>query len=219
MRRATRKKIQEKTAPWIVLILYLAYFSSILNKQMRFAMPMLPLFALFGAVGLAQTAEWIGHTPERKRIMKTAAVAAIVVLIWLFIYPEDQKYYGWRFEQPQPVVNEIYKYFDQNGVKGTVMTADPLVAAYSSGYFEPFYFSVDATAAIYDQTIGTAWGVLYVPEAFYCGAEDKACKEGLASLETKIKRDNELVLEKKYGRDDTGYRHYQIWKKKTGTPA
>ena len=111
-------------------------------------------------------------------------------------------------------MREVYKYFDSNDVKGVVLTADPLVAAYSSGYFEPFYFSVDSTAAIYDQTIGSAWGVLYVPEAFWCGADDKTCKDGLTALESKIKRDNELVLEKKYGREDTGFRTYQIWKKK-----
>ncbi|MEK6959728.1 MAG: glycosyltransferase family 39 protein [Nanoarchaeota archaeon] len=205
---------QEKAAPWIVLIVYLLYFSSILNKQMRFAMPMLPLLSIFGAVGLVETIEWIGYTPERKRQLRAFALAAVIACLALFLYPEDQKYYGWRFEQPQPIVREVYKYFDSNDVKGVVLTADPLVAAYSSGYFEPFYFSVDSTAAIYDQTIGSAWGVLYVPEAFWCGADDKTCKDGLTALESKIKRDNELVLEKKYGREDTGFRTYQIWKKK-----
>lgn len=206
-------KEQEKTAPWVVLIVYLAYFSSILNKQMRFAMPMLPLFSVFGAVGLVQTIDWIAFKDERKKTLRIAAVIAVAALIGLFIYPEDQKYYGWRFEQPQPIVDEVYKYFDENGVSGTVLTADPLVAAYSSGYFEPFYFSVDSTARIYDETIGSAWGVLYVPEAFWCGDDDETCKTGLAALEAKIKRDNELVLEKRYGREDTGFRTYQVWKK------
>jgi len=208
-------KEQEKAAPWIALLVYLLYFSSILNKQMRFAMPMLPLLSIFGAVGLVETLEWIGFTPERKKQLRGVAFAIVLICLALFIYPTDQGYYGWRFEQPQPIVKEVYKYFDENNVKGVVLTADPLVAAYSSGYFEPFYFSVDSTAAIYDQTIGSAWGVLYVPEAFWCGVDDKTCKDGLAALESKIKRDNELILEKRYGREDTGFRNYQIWKKRT----
>lgn len=211
---AQQFKEPKHLAVWVSLSLYLVYFSSILNKQMRFALAFLPLITIMSAKGLIETIDWIAWTPSRKQFIRLAASIAIIGYVSLFLYPEDMKFFGWRFAQPQPIVHEIYEYFERSGYEGIILTSDPLLAAYTSRLYEPFYFSVDSSGKIYDQTIKQAAGVLFVPEVFYCGPDDSNCKKGLLVLKEKISKDNELVLEKTYGREDVGFRTYQIWKKK-----
>ena len=207
-------KNQNQTVLWISLVMYGFYFSVIINKQLRFAIAFLPLLAILSGKGLIETIDWIGCSSSRKKMLRWIAIIGVLAYLWLFLYPEDMKFYGWRYASPQPVVSEVYQYFGRPGINKPVLTADPLPAAYTSGRFEPLYFSVDSGGRMYDQHIAKAWGVLFVPEAFFCEKGDATCVQGIVGLQERIKQDNDLVFEKRFGREDLGFRTYQLWKKK-----
>jgi len=106
-------------------ILFFAYFSYHVHKEMRFGLLMLPYFAILAAVGI-------------KRVFRQGwafwAILAVTGIVFATHLPS---------EWPIPDAREGYlHYIEGETVTGEVLTADPLVNLYSSKAVIPMYYPV-----------------------------------------------------------------------------
>jgi len=189
-------KNSNKNILLIYLLFYLAYFTIIPNKQIRFALIFLPVFTIISAFALVHL-----YTLTRKKSL-TRVLFFMFILIFLSIsFGKDINYYVWRFAKEPPIVEEYYQYFQNNPVSGKILTADPVPVAYSDVLFTPYYFSIDeAKKIIYNNT--DAVGFIFSSYTFFC--QEKSCTTLLNELLDILGKERTLVFEKEYG-DRTYY--------------
>jgi len=115
----------------VPFILFLAYFTWIVNKQPRFALMMLPFLAMLAAYSLFRIAR-LG-----KAIRYVAYVFAAVSLAYALM--SDYMHVA-AMPHDEPGIMEYYRY----GYSGTVLTTDPGPAVYSDARFIPVYDNVQS---------------------------------------------------------------------------
>lgn len=201
---------------FLILLIYLAYFSLIINKQERFMLIFLPLIVIISSYGILKFFEVFEkyilkkiYGKKSKAIFKLFAV----FLIFLAIVPmfiSVSKFYS-QFHpdyKNRPIVSEYYEYF-KNKNDTVILTTDPVPAAYTDKKFLPFYFSVFEAQKDYEMSINISDAVIYNPQAFQCEKISQACLEKQKQLEKKIKSDSRLVFNKTYDSET-----YFIFKRK-----
>lgn len=173
---------------FIFLILYLAYFTYIPNKQLRFIVTFLPAISIFSSYGFIEILKRI----KDKRIL---FILYLILILFLFkIFIKDINYFSWRYKHEPPIVTEYYKYFSDKMVN-KILTADPVPAAYVDKKFIPIYFSLEAAKKIYNKN-RDAEAVIFSPNSYYC--VDEKCKSEVTELFNTIKTDFEVVFSKDY---------------------
>ena len=194
----------------IFLAIYLGYFTSIINKQTRFLIVMLPFIVMLASYG---TLWFLEYLRKRREINPIPSTATAAVILLFFIYSTslsiqaDGKNYEMRSSVEQPIVTEFYRYFTTHTVKGAVLTSDPVPAAYADALFVPYYGSMDEAVEIYDDWLkkDKLSAVIFSPSSFPCLAGDSACESAKQVFIDRVNRNKE-VFSKEY--DGTIYNIY-----------
>src|SRR3989338_7467319 len=186
----------------VAIIVYLGYYTYILNKQMRFSLVFVPFMALLSSYGFIELVK----LAKKKRLFKVIFSVAVMI-IFLFVVVQDSTYYGWRSKNPPKIVPEFYKYFIDKNIKGHILTADPVPVVYVDAKFLPFYFSIKDAEKIYDENKENSFYVVYTSKTFFCQELDIGCSSEINEFSRKIKEENKLIFSKKYG--DREYYIYQ----------
>ena len=199
------KKI--KAAPLLaILVLLLAYFSLIVNKQMRFSIAFLPFIALFSGYGMV---ELVGIARKRQGFVnKLSALIMILIAvlsIWL-VARADFEIYKERPAAESSVVSEVYEYFTINPPSGAILTTDPGIAAFVDAKIYPYYDSPKAALEAYNRLREKSAYILYHPQFFPCDNYGLECELAKAELFRKISSENREVFHADYG-----YVEYQIF--------
>ncbi len=177
---------------------YLAYFSYIPNKDERFLVLFLPAICIFSAASfieiflrlrqrLSATAAKGG---VRKYVLRLAAVAVASLLILSFAVAayKDYHFYSWRPSSEPVVASELYRSISSLGIKGAVLTSEPVFAAYNGNRFFPYYFTSyegfpQELKALNEWEQGKAFeAVIYSPQTLFCPVGDFECETAKANM-------------------------------------
>jgi hypothetical protein len=181
-----KKRMMNVLLPLGIILLYLIIIP---NKQERFAISFLPFLAILAAFGLT-------------RIMKKHKVILAITIVISLSIPiyQDGLLFRQRFLSAKPdFVTDYFQFFQREGINGTVLTADPVPAAYATNRFVQYYNTIEDALIIYPQEHKTAQAIIYDSQSFPC--YNLACQTRKDQLESMIKQDGTLV----YNRTWWGY--------------
>lgn len=195
----------------LILLIYLIYYTQMINKQDRFALSFLPFAAILCAYGWVYVYEKITCSSINCLHKRWRSLLILVLVLFtaysitLSLHKDYYKFNSFPDEQPA-IVDEYYKFFP-DGYQGTILTADPVHAAYSDVKMMPYYYSVGEGLEEYDAWINNpeVKAVVFIPGAFICF--DKACEEKRAILFDEIKNNKNLnvVFDKEFEEEKTIY--------------
>lgn len=137
---------QGKLLLGISLALYAAYFSYILNKDERFLILFLPALCIFSAAAFLEAFSYLRHlrlnakSSVAARLLTVASVSLLLLSFGFALY-NDFGFYGWRPSAEPAVASELYRSISNLGIKGPVLTSEPVFSAYNDNLFFPFYFT------------------------------------------------------------------------------
>ena len=120
----------------------------------------------------------------------------LALLILLFAFPliEDYQIYTGLPATAPPIVAEYYSYFEQ--YPATVLSMDPVLAAYSDIKLIPFYDSAWYAYANYENLTPQADAVVYNPDALRCDIFE--CNDLANGMYVKLRNNFDLVFENEY---------------------
>lgn len=149
-------KDNKKNPLFWIIILFVAYFTIALNKQIRFALLFSPYISILAAQGI--------NTAKKKHL----AFCSIIFLLTFFSFSEYS-----AIKTVDEQIMDFYGFFDT--LQGPVLTANPIPAAYSNKLFMPFYQDVETAHEIYDtnENIST---IAYTTEFYPCSNYNRGQK-------------------------------------------
>jgi len=155
-------------------VFYFAYFTFIINKQDRFLLLFLPIFSILTAVGIYHFSHFAASSK------KYAGTILIILMLFAsisitFTGVRDAKLYTWQYSEEPQVISELYKFFPNNKISGTILTTDPVFTVYSNNKFIPFYYSASNALGIYEDYVNETTAIVYLPNTYYCAPEDWYC--------------------------------------------
>jgi hypothetical protein len=168
-----RSADKKKRAVLLGAVIYLLYYTLILNKQERFIIMMLPFFALLASSVLVKLKRW--------------SIPVITISILIGSVSCYDTFTSTSATEPE-IVN-FYRYFDVNSIAGQISTADPVFAAYSDKLFIPIYDTFS------DPSIDTD-AVVYTDASYPCS--DEPCIDRRERLHEMARQGRSLVLNESY---------------------
>ncbi|MEK6854312.1 MAG: glycosyltransferase family 39 protein [Nanoarchaeota archaeon] len=180
------------------LVVYAAYFTYIPNKDERFLILFLPAICLFTAAAFFETVNYfkgakkhVGHSISHiKAVRSFALVAAISLLVLSFAVAayKDYHFYSWRTSSEPAVVSELYKSVSKLGIKGAVLTSEPVFSAYNDNPFFPYYFTYyesipQELKALNEWEQNKSFeAVIYSRQTLFCQQFDTECQAAKANM-------------------------------------
>ncbi len=184
--------IKSRRPVFLFLILIpLLYFTSILNKQLRFSILFLPFLAILSSLALS----FIYNKIKYFRFYKVSFF--VVLLIFGFVtFSFDLVEYE-RFSYANPsMVNEVYSFFPPD-FQGKILTSDPVFAAYTDLSYIPYYMTDTPTNSMYYEYVNSSVAVVYTPYSFPC-VNDAACTSSKLAFENELESNFDSVFFKDY---------------------
>ncbi len=175
---------------FVPLFVFFIYFTSIVNKQLRFAVLFLPLLALFSGHVLQQ----IFHFFSQGKIVRQLLFCLIIFypLLAFSLTPEFTLIYRFYPEEILPIEQDYYSYFSQISFHGSILTTEPYFSAYTDGILAyPYYNNLTDALEIYEEYKDDASYVVFTSNFYPC--TDAFCVEQLALLHEEIEETHTLV--------------------------
>ncbi len=168
----------------VPLAVFLLYFTAIPHKQPRFAILFLPYVMMLASSGFFTVVSYL-------KKYRSARMVLLLLLLGFIAYPAYLDYQIFsRLPSEEPgIVKDYYSYFD--GYNGTILTSDPVPAAYTDSRYIGYYSNMTNAWMIYDTNINNSIAVIYTPASFPC--IDQECNASKTELENEIKNDATLV--------------------------
>jgi 4-amino-4-deoxy-L-arabinose transferase-like glycosyltransferase len=182
--------LSKKRVLYVPLVLFVLYFTLIINKQVRFSLLFLPLVSVVASVGLYNSVKYIKRLKSRTIVYFVLFLLVLVSISWTFtnIVPE---YRLFPEEKPE-IVEQYYKYFENHEVSGNILSTDPIFVAYSDVKIVPYYNNVGDAIEVYDFSIQNSVAVVYHESFYPCFTEEcEGLKKGFFE---RIVGENELVF-------------------------
>ncbi len=157
----------------IVFIIFLAYFSCILNKQVRFSLMFLPFTAMLAAYGLSEAYSWLRR--KRQRLALVIVIVLCLLQALAITMAAISSGAGYLLKNPvETKYDALAKFFTEHNISGTVISTDPLPAAYLDNKLNPIFYSYDVLVKTFesDPTAGT---MIYYAEGIWCAEQDTRC--------------------------------------------
>lgn len=183
--------------------LYLVYFTGIANKQLRFAIAILPFIAMLSGYGIYKSLQYASqYAASIKKPFYYLLVSLFILLLVVSIlfslsfsmYLDCCRFKSFPAEKPQ-IVDEYYKYFPDD-YNGNIVTSDPVPAAYADIKMHPYYYSVEDGLEEYDKYIGQANAIFFNKAPFMC--QNAECENMFRPALFNKVQSNKLVFEKEY---------------------
>jgi hypothetical protein len=194
----------------ILAAAFAGYFTLIPNRQDRYLLHFLPYLALLAAAGATGFIHAHLRTSGlRQTALRILGVVALFTLVfgagWSLV--RDLSFYPWRTAEPAPIT-EYYRYFADHPAGGPVLTADPVLAAYTDLRLIPYYFFLAERPVAWNEWERdlTAAAVAYAPRSFYCAEDDDPCWTTRERLFTYLLANYRVVYENEF----YGERYYHL---------
>ncbi len=180
---------------WFVLV-YLAYFSLIPNKDVRFLLLFLPAACILASAAFFSVLGAL--LPLRQGIFNyfrsfalTALFAFLAVSFFISAYKDQSLHHWWPVSEPE-IVPGVYESFSQLGIEGPILTSDPVFAAYNDNLFLAYY---DTSRGV-PKNVDPSWNirrlsaeaVVFSPDNF-CSQMDIGCRTEVQLLQEEIERE------------------------------
>ncbi len=175
----------------IFLLAFLAYFTYIPNKDVRYFLPFLPAICIFAAAAFVEVFGFLlSFRKSPAVVLALVASASLLALSFSVAAYKDYHFYSWRPSAEPPVVEELYRSIAHLGIAGPVLTSEPVFAAYNDNLFLAYY----DTSGGMPKSLEPSWdiagrpfeAVIFSPQSFYCPAGDFGCYSGLGELYSSI---------------------------------
>lgn len=167
----------------IVMLIYLAYFTSIINKQERFGLLFMPLFAIFAGYGLNMLFLVI-KGKKKSTVLANMFIFLIASVPCYSIITQDSKILKWRIGMQE-------KRHESHGI---VLASDPFAAYYTNDKVLHYYFaSVDSREWI-DEAVNTVEQnagkvkIIFNEDELSCDYYDTYCKTKREKVKSLIKQ-------------------------------
>ncbi len=178
----------------IFLLAYLAYFTYIPNKDERYILAFLPAICIFTAAAFIDVTSYFrrlgnGIAKPIRSLVLVAAVSLFVLSFAVAAY-KDYHFYSWRPASEPSAVSELYGSIARFGITGTVLTSEPVFAAYNDNLFLAYY---DTSSGV-PNGLKPSWNlsgrpfeaVVFSPESFSCSFGDFGCYDDVEKLHSII---------------------------------
>ncbi|MBI3036843.1 glycosyltransferase family 39 protein [Candidatus Woesearchaeota archaeon] len=171
--------------------IYAAYFTYIQNKDERFLILFLPAICIFAAAAffeLLKLSRSISTKLKPARSFALVAMIALLLLSFAVAAYKDYHFYSWRPSSEPAVASELYKSVSALGIRGAVLTSEPVFAAYSNNRFFPYYFTSfqgipQELKALNEWEQNKAFeAVIFSSETLFCPAGDFECETAKANM-------------------------------------
>ena len=177
--------VKSKKKVLIPFLLFIVYFTCIINKQPRFMLVFLPYLSIMAGYGF--------YYLLSKRYKFLVVVSVILLVVPSLVLISTQ--YSWR-NSHVPEINLLYTFF--NDKQGSVLTMFPVPTAYSDIKLIPFYNNVEDAINIYEKQKNNIDYILYSDEFYPCF--DNKCYEIREGLFKSI-NNNHLIFNLSYGQN------------------
>ncbi len=182
----------------IMILLYIMYYTYIINKQTRFAISFLPVACIFIAYGgFALYHLFAGGIP-RARFFFTFICLAVLLLLLVQPIKQDLKYIGWRYKSEPPIVEGFYRYFETHKTYEAILTADPVPAAYTDALFIPAYNNVSDGLSKFGSAMGAGW-IIFKLSPYPCLQGDLKCASEKDEMVRAVSRNQLIYTESFFG--------------------
>lgn len=137
-----RKRLYRDDALNVVflsLVTFLVYFTCIASKYERYAMLLVPL-AIIGMMLFFQEVLFVRKNGAYDTPLFLLAAAALLVS-GSYASIVSGQFYFWQHSRSSepPIVTKLYSYFHSRHIQGTILTTDPVFAAFSDNRFLAAY--------------------------------------------------------------------------------
>ncbi|MGV8161843.1 MAG: ArnT family glycosyltransferase [Candidatus Nanoarchaeia archaeon] len=119
----------------LIFLTYLIYFTIIPYKQLRFVYFFVPIAAIYSAFAITKIYAWLAL---KSKMLKIAFIMLLLILA-LISLTVNSLFYSWKFESKPPLVTDLYEYFENNDIQGTIATGDMVLAAYTDNSLTNLY--------------------------------------------------------------------------------
>ncbi|MBI5002373.1 glycosyltransferase family 39 protein [Candidatus Woesearchaeota archaeon] len=180
---------------FVPLFVFFIYFTSIVNKQLRFAVLFLPLLALFAGHLLQQL---LALVSQGKIVRKLLFCLIIFYPLFTFsLLPTFTLAYRFYPEEVLLIEQDYYSYFSQHSFQGDILTTEPYFSAYTDGILAyPYYNNLTDALEIYEKYKDDASYVVFTSDFYPC--TDSACFEQISLLHEEIAATHTLVYSKEW---------------------
>ena len=171
-KKYTKKDI---VACFLAIVLPFIYYTSIINKQLRFSLLFLPFVALISAYGILSLDVGIKNILSKKYKKEISAFIIFLFLFFILLH-------GYNIikstlpvhEKKTEFVTNIQNLFENYTFSGTILTSHPAPAVFVDALFAGNYYS---SQQIFDDFVNSADVnmIIYSPETYWCNLSDSLC--------------------------------------------
>jgi hypothetical protein len=170
--------------------LYLAYFTYIDNKQLRFSLTFLPVLCMLAAYGIVQ----LLHYTSRLKLGSVWHACFVFALVFFFMttLAGIRIASNYHPETRPEIVSELYTYFERHPPEGAVMTSDPAFAAYSDHRFLSIYQPAEIVLPSVKEYLDSqeVSHIAFKPSSYFCSNGFKACEDARHELFLLVLKNN-----------------------------
>jgi len=175
-------KIKRKKEILVIAGLFIVYFTFILNKQIRFALVFLPYIALLCSVAV------IALIKRNKYL-----IIALIILLIPSILANFSIYNERSYNEPE--INEFNSFLQH----GSVLTTNPVPAAFSDIKLIPYYNTVDDAVSVFSVYKDKVDYIVYTTEFYPCF--DEECYDKRERLFQDVINAGEVIFHKEYDQE------------------
>ncbi|MEM3122199.1 MAG: glycosyltransferase family 39 protein [Candidatus Pacearchaeota archaeon] len=173
----------------LFLILWFSYHLSINNKQLRFAIAVVPMLSYFSTTFLFLLFNKINK-------YQRFVLIALISLLAISIIIKDINFIFWREKIPENVVR-YYSYFSNK--EGYIAISDPVAGVFMDKKLEIIY---DNPYVFYDSINKKDFDyILHSSHSLYCESYDEACIQKIVEINTKLNSDFSIIYETTNGKN------------------
>ncbi len=183
-------------ALFVPFVVFFVYFTSIVNKQPRFAVLFLPFLALFAGQLFSSALSFFSRGEIRKKLL---LLFLTFYLLWTFsLYDGFIEAYRFYPEKTLLIEQEYYLYFSNNAVTDTILlTTEPYFTAYTDSILAyPYYNNLTDAQELYARYNQSASYVVFTSDFYPC--PDAACFEQISQLHEEIAATHTLVYSQEW---------------------
>jgi hypothetical protein len=185
----------------IVPVLFLAYFTYLQHKEVRFALVFLAYIAVMSGIAIAKIYEYVAN---KKRLL-ILFFAVLLILIYLLKLPKPSMQ-----EFVSPMAEDVCFFVKEYNYKGPVMLTTPYPLHCLDNRIELNLFSIPLL--LNTTRDNPDWLLIFAPGTFPCQENDTICNEQKTSALNKFRNNYQQL----YLSNETAYPIY-VFKKVTSS--
>ncbi|NQV08351.1 glycosyltransferase family 39 protein [Candidatus Woesearchaeota archaeon] len=171
---------------FVSLIIYLLYFSYILNKELRYGLVFLPFFIIFSSYGITEFFERLKKINYKNAFLIFVSVIISFQIVNFFSHNYYAENYNYEF------YSNLKGVFLENNINGNIITNNPIPSVYVENKFEGYFYSDEL---LFQKFVNEPFeAVVYAPHTVWCAENDIECKEKKNTIFNSLKQNYNLIF-------------------------